>query len=107
MSRSPRSLAPPIGKELRTLFARYRRIQSDVGYYLVGIGLSGANGAEWRVQTYWEGWLDSAHRIERRVARCVDPYWMVESWRQSALPYFVVNDAAGLAVFLAFSGNAL
>lgn len=104
---SRRDHAFPLGPELRALFARYRRIQANVGYYHVGLGLDGANGVEWHVPTQWAGWADAEHRIERRTARPVDPHWMVECWRQSAVPYFVVNDAAGLAVFLSFGGVAL
>lgn len=96
-----------LGPELRTLFARYRRIRRDVGYYHVALGLDGAKGVEWHVPTQWKGWADAEHRIERRVARPIDPHWMVECWRQSAVPYFVVNDAVGLAVFLSFGGMAL
>jgi len=99
--------APSPADELRAFLRRFAKIARDVSYYHIGVGVSGAGDAEWHMQTHWMGWQDPAHRLERRKARPVDPHWFAECWKQSGTPYFVVNDAADLAVFLAFGGNAL
>jgi hypothetical protein len=94
--------------ERRAFLAHYRLIAVTRQYYHIGISVSPvADAAEWYVQAEWAGWEDAKQRIDRRSARPVDPYWITETWQQSGLPYVVVNDPAGLAVFLALGGHAL